>query len=127
MSEEKKIILNMIEKGTVNAQEGLKLLDQIDSKSATTSLNDKLLKVYVSEGDEVKADVNIPLALAEVSLKLIPKDKLKIEGVNIDFDQVIALIKTGIEGKLIDINTSSKGKKVIVKVSIESKLANAAN
>lgn len=65
------------------------------------------LRVLSSEGDKV--NINLPLGLAEMFLK---SGVVKIDGVandklqNIDFAQIISLVKMGAKGKLIEIQSS---------------------
>lgn len=63
------------------------------------------LKVISSDGDIVK--LNLPLQLAEVFLKNsnmnVGGDALK----NIDFVQIVNLVKSGAVGKLLEINSSN--------------------
>lgn len=72
------------------------------------------LKVISSDGDIVK--LNLPLQLAEVFLKNsnmnVGGDALK----NIDFVQIVNLVKSGAVGKLLEINSSDGD---IVEICVE--------
>jgi DUF4097 and DUF4098 domain-containing protein YvlB len=80
MSEEKRMILEMLKEGKISVEEAEQLLEKLNNGE---SLNDrprnkkpnskKFLRVRVTEEDKVKANVNIPIALAEVGLNLIPR------------------------------------------------------
>ena len=65
------------------------------------------LRVLSSEGDKV--NINLPLGLAEVFLK---SGVVKIDGVandklqNIDFAQIISLVKMGAKGKLLEVQSA---------------------
>ncbi len=73
----------------------------------------------VTEEDKVKANVNIPIALAEVGLNLIPKAKLKVDGKQINMDQILKLIEEGTEGELVNIDAEDDGKNYKVNIFID--------
>ena len=82
MSEEKRIILEMLKEGKISVEEAEQLLEKANPGESfgDTSQNKKpnskkFLRVRVTEEDKVKANINIPIALAEVGLNLIPKSK----------------------------------------------------
>ncbi len=70
------------------------------------------------DGDNTKVNINLPIALAEVGLKFIPKDKLKIEGTDINVEEIINLIKDGAEGELVNVESTDKGKNIKVRIFI---------
>lgn len=122
MSEKIKI-LKMVEEGKITAEEGIKLLEAIETKkeeikSMETTHSAKWLrvKVYDSE-DNVKANVNIPLALVETGLKIgRAYDKDLNENLkDVDFKEIVNSVKNGAEGKIVDVE-SEKGDKVEVYV-----------
>lgn len=120
MSEEKKLILEMLSAGKINVDEAEKLLDSTEEGAALpTSSNKKFFKIWVQEENKTKVNINIPIALAEVGLKLVPKDKFNLEGNEINFDEMLKLIKEGNEGELVNIETIDHGKEVKVKILIE--------
>lgn len=126
MSEEKKIILEMLKDGKISVEEADQLLEKANpgeslgdfSKSKKPN-SKKFLRVRVTEEDKVKANVNIPIALAEVGLNLIPKSKLKVDGKQINMDQILKLIEEGTEGELINIDAEDDGKNYKVNVFID--------
>lgn len=123
MSDEKKLILEMLSAGKINVNQAEKLLEDVDEEQVDAALpksvNRKFLRVLVTEENNTKVNINIPIALAEVGLKLVPKDKLKIEGADINIDEILHWIKEGSEGDLVNIDTSDQGKNVKVKIAIE--------
>lgn len=87
-------------------------------KEERKDLNLMLLKIIVEDIDGDKVKVNIPIALIKVCLeagmelpKVNGKDTLK----NIDFNQIFALVESGVVGKLVEIE-SSDGDKIIILV-----------
>ncbi|MFP4016548.1 MAG: SHOCT-like domain-containing protein [Halanaerobiales bacterium] len=114
VNEEKMQILKMIEEGKINSSEGLELLEAIENKAADNSIISsnkitaaKWLRVRVkAEDDKTKVNVNIPISLVDVGLKIakayspeLNSEELK----DIDFDEIIKAIKDGAEGKIVDI------------------------
>ena len=126
MSEEKRLILEMVKEGKISIEEAEQLLEKANPGE---SFNDKpkvkkpnskrFLRVRVTEEDKVKANVNIPIALAEVGLNLIPKDKLKVDGKQINMDQILKLIEEGTEGELVNIDAEDEGKNYKVNIFID--------
>jgi len=126
MSEEKRIILEMLKEGKISVEEAEKLLEKanpgesFDDTTRNIKPNSKkFLRVRVTEEDKVKANVNIPIALAEVGLNLIPKEKLKVDGKQINMDQILKLIEEGTEGELVNIDAEDDGKKYKVNIFID--------
>lgn len=123
MSDEKKFILEMLSAGKINVAEAEKLLAGVgesqDDAVITKSPSKKFLKVLVTEENVTKVNINFPIALAETGLKLVPKDKLKIEGMDINVTEILNLIKEGSEGELVNVDTINNGNRVTVRICIE--------
>jgi hypothetical protein len=126
MNEEKRIILEMVKEGKISVEEAEQLLEKAnpdESLSVTSRIkkpnSKKFLRVRVTEEDKVKANVNIPIALAEVGLNLIPKAKLKVDGKQINMDQILKLIEEGTEGELVNIDAEDEGKNYKVNIYID--------
>lgn len=122
MSDEKKLILEMLSQGKINVTEAEKLLGETevhqDEAMISKPSNKKFLKVLVAEEGHTKVNINLPIALAEAGLKLIPKEKLMVDGANINLDEILQLVKEGNEGDLVNIEKNDNGKQVKVKVFI---------
>jgi hypothetical protein len=126
MSEEKRIILEMVRDGKISVEEAEQLLEKAnpgesieDTPKSNKPNSKKFLRVRVTEEDKVKANVNIPIALAEVGLNLIPKEKLKVDGKQINMDQILKLIEEGTEGELVNIDAEDEGKNYKVNIFID--------
>ena len=70
-----------------------------------------LLRIRVLSGNGDKVNINLPLALAELllsdgNLNLFSSDKGGDAMKNIDFKQIFALVKQGVVGKLVEIESS---------------------
>ena len=110
MSEEKLQILKMVEEKKITAAEAAELLEALENGSEDLQINKKMkakwlrVKVLADDG-EIKANVNIPLLLVDVGLKIGKKlePKLKDDLSGIDIEEILDLIKQGAEGKIIDV------------------------
>ncbi|SHJ17054.1 intein N-terminal splicing region [Dethiosulfatibacter aminovorans DSM 17477] len=114
MREEQLKILKMIEEGTITAEEGSKLLssieessEKLDTKKGTEA---KWLRIKVlsnKKGEKSKVNVNVPIALVETGLKIgknFDKD-LEESMKDIDIQEILELIKSGAEGKIVEVET----------------------
>ena len=126
MDEEKRLILEMLQAGKITVEEAEQLFEKANpgkSSETTSRINKqnskKFLRVRVTEEDKVKANINIPIALAEVGLNLIPKGKLMVDGKQINMDQILKLIEEGTEGELVNINAEDEGKNYQVNIFID--------
>ncbi len=126
MSEEKRMILEMVKDGKVSVDEAEQLLEKAnpgesfdDTPDTKKPNSKKFLRIRVTEEDEVKVNIKIPIMLAKVGLKFIPKGKMKVNGEPISADQIMELIKEGTEGEIVNIDTEDKGKNVKVTIFID--------
>ncbi len=120
--EERMQILKMIEAKQVTAEEGAKLLGALGEKDrestapqpspATTG---KWFRVRVTDmkTGRRKVNVNIPLGLVDVGLKMGAKfAPAGLEG--LDMNQIMTAIKNGGEGKVVDVEDEEDGEHVEV-------------
>jgi len=122
MKEEKMIILSMLEEGKITKEEALNLLETLEenAEKENNSIRDnnikaKWLKIRVFDSeDNTKVNVNLPISLIDVGMKLANKisPDLKVSGIREeDLKGIIEAIKNGAEGKIIDVE-SENGEKV---------------
>ena len=121
VSEEKMQILKMVEDGKITVDEATELLATLDKDEEIIPRKDvKWLKVRVyTLDDQPKVNVNIPISLVDVGLKLAKKydPKLKESGLDkIDLDEILDAVKNGAEGKLVDVIDEEEQTKVKVYV-----------
>jgi len=127
MKEEIRKILKMVEEKKITAEEAEKLIDAIElenggvtqNESSTGGGDEKFLRIKVVENGAKKVDVNIPLSLVEVGLKLGTQIggqfEPKLEALkNIDFNELIQSIKNGAHGKLVEIENENAHVCVVV-------------
>jgi DUF4097 and DUF4098 domain-containing protein YvlB len=116
-------ILEMIENKTITAAEGADLLKALDKNVETTVLKPKknafkMFKIKVLSADGDKVNVQIPIEFAKVALSsgkgFMKMDK--IEGLNLDVEQVLEMIDSGVLGKIVDIESADGD---IVEIIIE--------
>ncbi|OEC87689.1 hypothetical protein A9507_00225 [Methanobacterium sp. A39] len=123
MSEERIKILEMVEDGNIDASEAMELLSALERNSEEEIVpkkDVKWLKVRVSTMEnESKVNVNIPLALVDVGLKLAKTydPKLKESGLDkIDIEEIMEAVKNGAEGKIVDVEDEENQTRVKVYV-----------
>ena len=121
--EERMQILKMIENKQITAEEGARLLGAIETKSRgdanpptpppTPGTQGKWFRVRVTDlkSGRRKVNVNIPLSLVDVGLKMGARfAPAGLEG--LDMNQIIAAIKGGGEGKIVDVEDEEGGEHV---------------
>lgn len=121
-ADERMQILKMIEAKQITAEEGAKLLGALgESDRASTSphpspsTSGKWFRVRVTDlrSGKRKVNVNIPLGLVDVGMKMGAKfAPAGLEG--LDMQQIIAAIKSGGEGKIVDVEDEEDGEHVEV-------------
>ncbi|MDO5835778.1 MAG: hypothetical protein Q4P17_04655 [Methanobacterium sp.] len=122
VSEEKIQILEMVEEGKITASEASELLAALESteEEIVPRTGVKWLKVRVhTMDDEPKVNVNIPISLVDVGLKLAKRydPKLKESGLDkIDLDEILEAVKDGAEGKIVDVVDEEEQTKIKVYV-----------
>ena len=113
MSDDRLRILEMIQSKTITAAEGaelLKALDVSDKKIQVSSKKQafKMFKIKILSGDGDKVNVQIPVEFAKVALSsgkgFMKMDKL--EEFDLDFEAILEMIETGMNGKLVDIESA---------------------
>ena len=122
VSEERIKILEMVEEGKIDASEAMELLSALErNQEEIVPKNDvKWLRVRVSTMEnESKVNVNIPLALVDVGLKLAKTydPKLKESGLDkIDIEEIMEAVKNGAEGKIVEVEDEENQTRVKVYV-----------
>jgi hypothetical protein len=121
-AEERLQILKMIQEGKITAEEGAKLLQALsvgnkaDKQSAgppgtgTGDLRWFRVRVTDLRNGKNKVNVNIPMGLVNVGLRLGARFAPNVEGVN--YDEIMAAIKSGQSGKVLDVTDEEMGERV---------------
>ena len=119
-TEERLQILKMIEAGTISAAEGAELLRALDQKTDRGQSLEPLrgasaprwLRVRVTDTKtgRNKVNVNIPMGLVNVGMKMGARFAPEIEGAQLD--SLMEAIKAGQQGKVIDVYDEEDGEHV---------------
>ncbi len=101
-AEERLKILNMIAEGKISAEDGSRLLDALKSGrkprgEGSASGRARYLRVRITGHDnKVKADINLPMSLVDVGLRMGARFSGDLEGLDVeDFEEAIASGKVG--------------------------------
>ena len=117
MSEELIRVLKMIESGVITSEEGQKLIEAMQkSEQKVARVNShsigRFLRVDIlstEEGEKETVQINFPLNLAKAVLKMgIVQKQLNAkfgEKVNLDIEEILALIDSEVMGDLMTIDT----------------------
>jgi hypothetical protein len=117
-TEERMQILKMIESGQITAEEGAKLLAALNKvsepKTGPAGGAPKWFRVRVTdlETGRPKVNMNIPVGLVNVGIKMGARFAPEVEGV--DYEEVLAAIRSGAQGKIIDVLDEEDGERVEV-------------
>lgn len=116
-SEERMRILQMIQEGTVTAEEGANLLKALGSKTKAPpppARDPRLLRVRITDvhSGKAKVNVNIPMSLVNVGIKL--GARFAPTSADVDYDEIMDAIKTGASGKIVDVEDVESGEHVEV-------------
>lgn len=118
-TEERMQILRMIEEGKISAGEGAELLRALDKKDSSPDAEPlrgasqpRWFRVRITDlsTGRNKVNVNIPMGLVNVGMKMGARFAPEMEGV--DYEDLMQAIRSGQQGKVIDITDSEDGERV---------------
>lgn len=110
-ADERLKILNMVAEGKITAEEGAQLLNALRSSDRRAagggpmeSGSPRVLRVRVTDSrtGRTKANINIPVSLLHVAVRIGAKFAPDLEGV--DFQELMEIINQGGRGKIIDVS-----------------------
>lgn len=117
---ERMMILKMIEEGTISADEGARLLSSVDQggKRPTRRVvpqgkgNVKWFRVKVTDTNtgKSKATVSLPMALMDWGLRVGAQFAPEVG--NIDLRELSDILSEGMEGKIVDVLDEEDGEHV---------------
>jgi len=119
-TEERMQILSMIEKGQITAQEGSRLLEALekseDRAEKSSSGKPRWFRVRVTDlgTGKRKVNVNIPMGLVNVGMRMGAKFAPEMGDVNIE--EIMEMVKNGAQGKIIDVEDDEDGERVEIYV-----------
>jgi len=124
-TEERMKILNMIAEGKITAEDGAQLLNALKDagrKSAPPGTGNlpggedaRYMRILVSGLDgKQKVNVNIPMNLVNVGLRMGARFAPDMDG--LDIEELVAAIRSGAHGKIIDVTDNDSGEHVEIYV-----------
>lgn len=116
--EERMKILKMVDEGQITAEEGAKLLAALSSgsrrreSSATAAGQARWFRLRVMDlrSGRSKVNVNIPMSLVHVGIKMGARFAPDVEG--LDFDEIMEAIRSGAQGKIVDWVNEEDGERI---------------
>jgi hypothetical protein len=122
-TEERMQILNMVAEGVISADEGAKLLGALEPEqkketrpTMTGPSAPRWFRVSVTdlETGKNKVNVNLPMSLVEVGTRMGARFAPELEGM--DFNDLVEQIKSGAQGKIIEVEDVEDGERVEIYV-----------
>jgi len=116
ISAERAKILEMVERGQVSAKEGARLLGALEREDETrvnaSEQSARWLHIRVSDLDtgRPKVNVNVPFELVKVGLQIGSRFAPDIE--DLDMDEFVAELQSGVPGSLIEVEDEEGGERV---------------
>ena len=118
-TEERLQILRMIEEGKISAAEGAELLRAIDTpspppqpplKGAASKPRWFRVRVTDTRSGQQKVNVNIPIGLVNVGMKMGARFSPEMEGM--DYQVLTDAVQSGQTGKVMDVTDDEDGERV---------------
>lgn len=119
-TEERLQILKMIEEGKISAAEGAELLRALDTKGDKLQAQEPLkgasaprwfrVRVTDTNTGRNKVNINIPMGLVNVGMKMGARFAPEIEGHRLE--ELLEAVKYGQLGKVIDVTDEEDGERV---------------
>jgi hypothetical protein len=117
--EERMQILKMIEEGKISASEGAELLRALDREKEDSPAEPlkgasaaRWFRVRITDTNSGrnKVNVNIPIGLVNVGMKMGAKFTPEVEG--FDLEALMKAVRSGQQGKVMDIMNDDEGERV---------------
>ena len=120
-TDERMLILRMIEEGKVSAEEGAKLLSSINQEPAKRTKtmvaqrkpeDARWFRVRVSDSQtgKMKALVNLPIGLMDWGLKVGAQFAPEMDG--LDLNELSDILRSGADGKIVEVIDEEDGEHV---------------
>lgn len=118
-SEERMRILKMIEEKQITAEEGARLLEALRATGSDAAQREEItkarwLRVRVTDrsSGKLKVNVNIPVGLVDVGLKMGARFAPEMNGM--DLSAIQTAIKGGMQGRIIEVDDEADNERVEV-------------
>jgi hypothetical protein len=119
-TEERLQILKMIEEGKISAAEGAELLRALDTKGERSQPMEPMkgssaprwfrVRITDVQSGRNKVNVNIPMGLVNVGIKMGARFAPELEGAQLD--SIMEAVRSGQLGKIMDITDEEDGERV---------------
>ena len=120
-TDERMLVLRMIEEGKVSAEEGAKLLTSVSQEPAKRPQaivaqkkpgDPQWFRVRVSDSQtgKMKALVNLPIGLMDWGLKVGAQFAPEMEG--LDLNELSEILRSGADGKIVEVIDEEDGEHV---------------
>ncbi|MEA3345248.1 MAG: hypothetical protein U9Q78_03240 [Chloroflexota bacterium] len=114
-NQERMQILKMLEVGQISAEEASKLLKALEASTEAEperigQANWFRVRVTDTQTGRSKVNVNIPMELVNMGLKIGARFAPDIG--DLDFEEVIEAIRSGAQGRIIDVEDEEEGERV---------------
>ncbi|HHY61391.1 MAG: hypothetical protein WBL79_06955 [Bacillota bacterium] len=110
MDQERKQVLEMVRDGKLTVDEAQQILDAMTYEeerarpAASSRRNPRFLRIRVKDEDGSKVNLNIPISLAKVMWRFIPREAMnELSNQNIDIETILDAVHEGAEGQLIHV------------------------
>jgi hypothetical protein len=122
-TEERMQILSMVAEGTITAEDGAKLLAALEPERRRETRPDlggpsspRWFRVRVTdlETGKNKVNVNLPMSLVEVGTRMGARFAPELQ--DMDFRDIIEQIKSGAQGKIVEVEDIEDGERVEIYV-----------
>jgi hypothetical protein len=121
-TEERMQILNMVAEGQISAGDGAKLLAALEPEKKSVRASHqapsapKWFRVRVTdlESGKNKVNVNLPMSLVDVGTRMGARFAPELE--DMDFNDIVEQIKSGAQGKIIEVEDAEGGERVEIYV-----------
>lgn len=121
-TEERMQILNMVAEGKISATDGAQLLAALEpEKKSVRAVAERpsaprwfRVRVTDLETGKNKVNVNLPMSLVEVGTRMGARFAPELE--DMDFHDIIEQVKSGAQGKIIEVEDAEGGEKVEIYV-----------
>jgi hypothetical protein len=109
-------VLKMVEAGKINAAEGARLLGAVGQPSAQSDWSGRWLRVRVTNLSTRQPRVTVNLPIAWIMLGLQIGARYHPELAQIDVNEVLEAIRTGAEGRIVEVENEEEGERIEVYV-----------
>ncbi len=112
MLNDRATVLNQVAAGQMSAEEAANLLRQPARPTPSANLNGRWLHIRVTRLDNgaSRVNVNLPLSWVQAGMQIGARYDQRIAG--IDWDEVIGMIQSGTDGKLVEVEDLEDNERV---------------